>query len=282
MQKRKDAGVNEVIASILMVILVVILAIIIGSIVLGVIVLQPKSAFIPPRVEVVNSSGQEAISLYSRGGDPAILDKGDGVQYALGIYVGTQAGSFRATPDAGVTTFGPGQTLYVYNTSAGFRVTDNLSGKNLAPFPPGPLTLMLVDENAKLLVYKEGIGTGGGGSPVTSPTPSPPCGTITGIVYNDVNGNGQWDAGEGGLAGWTVQYRYKKDQGQSDWSAWNSGTSQSDGGYTFSNLIYQPAYFYEVRVLIQPGYTTINPQSGYSFKLNPGQCFKTGINFGIR
>ena len=91
MQRQQDAGVNEVIASILMVVLVVALAIIIGSIVFGVIVIQPKSAYIPPRVEVVNYSGQQAISLYSRGGDPAVLDRGDGVQYALdynqGIFV---------------------------------------------------------------------------------------------------------------------------------------------------------------------------------------------------
>jgi hypothetical protein len=96
-----DAGVNEVIASILMVVLVVALAIIIGSIVFGVIVIQPKSAYIPPRVEVVNYSGQQAISLYSRGGDPAILDRGDGVQYALGIYVENSSVASRVTPDTG-------------------------------------------------------------------------------------------------------------------------------------------------------------------------------------
>jgi len=287
MQNRKAAGVNEVIASILMVALVIVLAIIIGSIVFGVIVIQPKSAYIPPRVEVVNYSGQQAISLYSRGGDPAVLDKGDGVQYALGIYVENTSGSSRATPDPGVKSFGPGQTLYIYYRNGEYRATDNLTGKTFDKLPPGPLTLRLVDENARLLVYKEGIGMGGEGTVTVSPTPTPSCGTITGIVFNDLNGNGQRDPGEPGLSGWTVQYRYSKNLGQGsgsgDWSAWISGTTGSDGAYTFSSLLYQPTHFYEVRVLLQQGYTTIKPQLVYSFKLTPNEneCYATGKDFGI-
>lgn len=185
MQSRKDAGVNEVIASILMVALVIVLAIIIGSIVFGVIVIQPKSAYIPPRVEVVNYSGQQAISLYSRGGDPAVLDKGDGVQYALGIYVENSSVSSRVTPDTGVGTFGPGQTLYIYYSGGKYRATDNLTGKIFEQLPPGPLTLRLVDENARLLVYKEGIGIGGEGTVTVSPTPT--CTLGTGWIITNPN-----------------------------------------------------------------------------------------------
>ncbi|OPX73567.1 MAG: hypothetical protein A4E39_01008 [Methanoregulaceae archaeon PtaB.Bin152] len=187
MQRKPDAGVNEVIASILMVALVIALVIIIGSIVFGVIVIQPKSAYIPPRVEVVNYSGQQAISLYSRGGDPAVLDKGDGVEYALGIYVENSSVSSRATPDTGVKTFGPGQTLYIYYHNGEYRVTDNLTGKIFDQLPPGPLTLRLVDENARLLVYKEGLGIGGEGTVPVSPTPT--CTLGTGWIIINPNNN---------------------------------------------------------------------------------------------
>ncbi|MCU0633189.1 MAG: type IV pilin [Methanolinea sp.] len=279
MNRQQDAGVNEVIASILMVALVIVLAIIIGSIVFGVIVLQPKSAYIPPRVEVVNVSGvggqQQVISLYSRGGDQAFLQKGDGVQYALGIYVETGSASYRVTPDPGVETFSPGQTLFIYNSSSGFRATDNMTGKALTPLPPGSLTLRLVDENAKLLVYKEGLAIGGGGTVSPTITPIPACGTISGKVYNDQNNNG--------LAGWTVQYRFRSNQGQAQWSAWVSTTTGPSGTYTFTGLVHSPAHNYEVEVIVPNGWVVTQPTSNYSFILNPGdQCYQIGIDFGLQ
>ncbi|HQK56263.1 MAG TPA: SdrD B-like domain-containing protein [Methanolinea sp.] len=281
MQRKRDAGVNEVIASILIVALVIALAIIIGSIVFGVIVIQPKSAYIPPRVEVVNYSGQQAISLSSRGGDPAVLDKGDGVQYALGIYVENSSVSSRVTPDAGVGTFGPGQTLYIYYHNGEYRVTDNLTGKVFGQLPPGPLTLRLVDENARLLVYKEGIGLGGSAGPIIPP-PIPSCGTITGIVYNDLNGNGQRNPGEPGLSGWTIQYR-SRNKPSDPWSAWTGTSTGVDGVYVFSSLPYLTVYFYEVRVVVPGGWFVTHPTTDYSFHLNPDdKCYATGIDFGIR
>ncbi len=273
MQSRKDAGVNEVIASILMVALVIVLAIIIGSIVFGVIVIQPKSAYIPPRVEVVNYSGQQAISLYSRGGDPAVLDKGDGVQYALGIYVENSSVSSRVTPDTGVGTFGPGQTLYIYYSGGKYRATDNLTGKIFEQLPPGPLTLRLVDENARLLVYKEGIGLGTGGG--AGPVPQPLCGNITGRVFN-VQGNA-------GLSGFTVWFRYRSNQGNAPWSQWMSTTTGPAGTYQFSNLVYNPAQQYEVGFVAPSGWELIQPASNHTFVMNPGEkCYATGIDFGIR
>lgn len=176
MQRLPDTGVNEVVASILMVVLLIALAAIIGGIVLGVIVIQPKSAYIPPEVRVVSGAGgqSQAISLYSRGGDAAALDSQGGSSYALGIYVDTPSQSYTAMPDPGIRTFGPGETLYVYNSGSGYRITDNMS-KVSGSLPPGALTLRIVDENAKLLVYKEGLTIGGGVT--VSPTPACTLGT---------------------------------------------------------------------------------------------------------
>jgi len=184
MHRQRDEGVSEVVAEILIVALVIALAAIIAGIVFGVVVVQPKSADIPPTVGIVNNeAGQpRAISLYSRGGDTAYLDRGDGVQYALGIYVDTQEESYRADPDDDVSTFSPGQTLYVYWDDPKFRITGDLASVNTT-LPPIRGTLRIVDENARLLVYKEGLATGG--SVTASPTTA--CILGTGWIITNPN-----------------------------------------------------------------------------------------------
>lgn len=176
MQRQHTSAVNEVIASILIVALVIILAVIIGGIVFGLIVIQPKSAYIPPEVKVVSypNGTPQAISLYSRGGDMAVLDSKGGANYALGIYVDTPTLSYAAIPDGGVRTFNPGQTLFIYWNGSAYRITDNLEiiGSVL---PNGQLILRIVDENAKLLVYNQGMTISGGMT--ASPTPTCNLGT---------------------------------------------------------------------------------------------------------
>jgi len=186
MQRHRDSAVNEVIASILIVALVIALAVIIGGIVFGLIVIQPKSAYIPPEVKVVSYTNgtPQAISLYSRGGDMAVLDSKGGANYALGIYVDTPTLSYTAVPDAGVRTFNPGQTLYLYYSTSGYRITDDLTGKQVLPLPGGSMTLRIVDENAKLLVYNQGMTISGGGT--VSPTPTCTMGTSW-VIRNKYN-----------------------------------------------------------------------------------------------
>jgi flagellin-like protein len=177
MKKQWNEGVSEVIAAILLVALVVILAAVIGSIVFGVIELQPKSAYIPPEVKLTNVNNTQVISLYSKGGDPAVLWPGKTGQYALAVYLDTPSGSLRANPDSGVETFNPGQTLFIYNSSSGLRAAYNLTGKTPLPLPSGPVTLRIVDENAKLLVYKQGLSIGAAGTVTVSPSPTCVVGT---------------------------------------------------------------------------------------------------------
>lgn len=174
MQRQPNSAVNEVIASILIVVLVISLAVIIGGIVFGLIVIQPKSAYIPPEVKVVNNleGKPQAISLYSRGGDMAVLDKNGGSNYALGIYIDTPSLSYTAIPDNGVRTFNPGQTLYIYWDDPDYRITENLSSIT-SILPNKQLTLRIVDENAKLLVYNQGMTISGGGTVVPTATCTP-------------------------------------------------------------------------------------------------------------
>jgi flagellin-like protein len=189
MKKQWNEGVSEVIATILLVALVVILAAVIGSIVFGVIELQPKSAYIPPEVKLLSANNTQVVSLYSKGGDPAVLWPGKTGQYALAVYLDTPAGSHQAIPDSGVTTFDPGQTLFVYNIGSvntpDLRLTNNLTGKTILPLPSGSANLRIVDENAKLLVYKKGFTVGAAGTVTITPTPTCTLGTGWEIINKE-------------------------------------------------------------------------------------------------
>lgn len=174
MHQPGEEGVNEVLATILLVLLVVALAAVILSIALGWVVLQPKSAYTPPGVKVLDVGGEEVISLTSKGGDPAVLWPGRSGEYSLSIHLDSPGESVPVIPGEGVETFYPGQTLYIYNDGTALRAGYNLPEGALSPLPSGPVTLRIVDENAKLLVYREGLALGGG---TVSPTPTCTLGT---------------------------------------------------------------------------------------------------------
>ena len=85
-----------------------------------------------------------------------------------------------------------------------------------------------------------------------------PGGSITGRVYNDANDNGNLDAGEQGLVGWTV-YIDSNNNGVLD-AGEVTAVTDSNGVYTFNNL--QPGT-YVVRGVNQNGYAVTSPL-GYS------------------
>ncbi|MDI6898430.1 MAG: PKD domain-containing protein [Methanolinea sp.] len=111
---------------------------------------------------------------------------------------------------------------------------------------------------------------------------SPSCGFISGTKYNDLNGNGNRDPGEPGLAGWTIQIFRKSGN---DWTYVTSGITAADGTYTVTGLQYQPAEQYLVKEILQPGWIRTQPatEDYYNFiVLNPPHCYETGVNFGNR
>jgi len=168
--------------------------------------------------------------------------------------------------------------LYIYYHNGEYRVTDNLTGKIFDQLPPGPLTLRLVDENARLLVYKEGLGVGTGGG--AGLEPQPVCGTITGIVYNDLNGNGQRDPGEMGLGGRTITATYQKGQNVVTLTT----TSGADGVYVFSDLPVGSGEQYTIRQTEIPGSEITEPAPKKFYDkvvLNPAiKCYAEGLDFG--
>jgi len=113
-----------------------------------------------------------------------------------------------------------------------------------------------------------------------TPTPTPSCGTISGTKYNDLNGNGKRDAGEPGIAGWTIQC-YNKQNG--NWVLMQTTTTNVSGYYIFSGLQYsQHADDYQVRETILTGWIATNPQNGISssYTLNQPHCYENGVDFG--
>ena len=96
--------------------------------------------------------------------------------------------------------------------------------------------------------------------------------TVTGEVYNDLNGNGNLDPGEPGLQGWTVNLL------DPSGNTVATTTSDANGNYEFDNLF--PGTFTIEEVLqsgwtqtqpVNPDYYTITTQSGMN---------ETGLNFG--
>lgn len=103
------------------------------------------------------------------------------------------------------------------------------------------------------------------------------AGSISGNVFNDANGNGNKDSGEGNLGGVAVfidaNWNNKFDAGE------KTTTTDSSGNYTLSNV---NAGGYSIRVTPPSGGTVTSPASGYLYvSLTTGQAL-AGRNFGIR
>jgi hypothetical protein len=129
-------------------------------------------------------------------------------------------------------------------------------------------------------------------TPVTpTPTPTSTCGTISGRVFNDLNGNGQ-DDNEPGLAGYVVQASGSKD-------SYGKATSDQNGNYLISGLGYQPAEKYQVWSEEKSGWQTVypacdtkscsSPATCYCLQVQlnppgsfgqPEKCYETGVTFG--
>jgi len=95
-------------------------------------------------------------------------------------------------------------------------------------------------------------------SPTPSPTPTPSVGTISGVVYQDINGNQQPDPGEG-LAGATLTLTG---------SDTRETQSAADGSYSFDNLT--PGATYLLSETPPPGFGEAKPVSSVAVQVPNG------------
>jgi hypothetical protein len=101
------------------------------------------------------------------------------------------------------------------------------------------------------------------------------AGSIAGTVFNDLNADGNEDAGEPGLSGWTV-FADLNNNGVLDPGEPSTGTN-AQGHYTLSGL---PAGTYTLREVLQSGWIRSAPPGGsYSVTLAAGENV-TGYDFG--
>ena len=106
----------------------------------------------------------------------------------------------------------------------------------------------------------------------------PSLGSIFGMKFNDLNGNGAKDGGEAGLPGWTIQL-----QNATSLVVISTTNTGSDGSYAFLNIT--PAN-YVVSEVVKSGWTQTKPPAGpggqvYFVTLVAGEN-KQGIDFGNR
>jgi serine-aspartate repeat-containing protein C/D/E len=100
------------------------------------------------------------------------------------------------------------------------------------------------------------------------PPPGEHSASIRGVVFNDVNGDGNRNEGEPPLAGWVV-YLDQNRNGQRD-EGEHAAVTNAEGRYAFEEL---PAGEYRVREVVQDGWTVIRPESGfYDIALANGQA----------
>ncbi len=104
----------------------------------------------------------------------------------------------------------------------------------------------------------------------------PLLGFIGGRKFEDLNRNGNADAGEPGLAGWTI-YIDANNNGTLD-SGEQSTVTTEDGSYYFANL---PAGSYILREVLRNGWDQTQPAAGYySVNIVASDEEITGLDFG--
>ena len=133
----------------------------------------------------------------------------------------------------------------------------------------------------KLIISYDSTNSGGGGfntgmDNVQFSQTKIPLGSVSGTVFNDVNGNGKKDTGDAGLAGWRV-YVDANNNGMYD-SGETFVTTDASGNFSFQNLA---AGTYIFSVQLKRGYYQTAPHALVFTVTITGQTV-TGDLFGVK
>ncbi len=116
----------------------------------------------------------------------------------------------------------------------------------------------------------------GNWSPANDATKPPPVPTISGVKYEDLNADGDRDAGEPGLAGWTIDLLYNG-------SKVASTTTGSGGAYSFAldaDSLPIGSGKYEVREVLKSGWHQSDAPGPIAVEYGIGNHKFTGRDFG--
>ncbi|MGA2622692.1 MAG: T9SS type A sorting domain-containing protein [Bacteroidota bacterium] len=138
-----------------------------------------------------------------------------------------------------------------------YRVTENASFNARVTKPPGGYYIVSVGAHDTLSAPDFGIGQ--------------PLNSVTGIVYFDVNENGQYDSTDKPLSGWVVrQTGYISD----------SVVTDTAGRYAFYRVYYGTSL---ITLAMQPTWEQMYPpvQQGFTFTIQAVDQHYTGVNFSV-
>lgn len=173
--RSRDDAVSEVAAEILIIFLVLSLGAIIAAMLFGIMPYIPKTAYLATEGSYKIMPDYSAIAIHHRAGDSLNFSDTLMASFPAEIKVDTPSGSFPAVPDASAALFQAGDTIYVYNTGTGFRITKDLSGVSAVPLPVGETRVRIIDSTANLLIITwppVNNDTSPTGSATATPTPT--------------------------------------------------------------------------------------------------------------
>jgi len=211
---------------------------------------------------LVNGTSVGAITTYTF---PAITsDKTISATFAINQYtIDASADPGGTISPSGITTVNYGATpTYTFTPSTGYHISDiKVNGVSVGIVS----TYTFTPVTSNQVIFAEF-------------SPNAECPFISGTKWNDMNGNGIREVGEGGLANWQMdlyikegnQYKYAK-----------TTYTNSVGYYIFPSIDYTKQYM--VKEIVKPGYRVTNPLSGEYTQIvvNPGsKCSREDINFG--
>jgi len=168
--KRRDAGISELIDEFLLIGLLLAIAIIILGIFFGFFGFLQKSAYVVPDFSLKNVSGRPVIAVFHRAGDPVYFTNTTNNSFQAGFFMDTVKGTYPVKTAPSLSSFVPGQTVYIYYTGSGFAAATNLSGITFSSLPSGILNLRLVDLNTHVLIAQMNATAGAGGITTTATT----------------------------------------------------------------------------------------------------------------
>nr|WP_321351256.1 hypothetical protein [uncultured Methanoregula sp.] len=150
---KNDDAMSQTLTIGLILLMVIGLSVAITGVFFGESYLQKKSAYISADISQLTPLEKNVISLSHKAGDSVSLAS-NAELYSMDVFVDTPSGSYLLSPPPGVDTFKPGTSLYIYNNTGGYVMTNDRSVATAADslVPTQKLGVRLVDNLTHQLI----------------------------------------------------------------------------------------------------------------------------------